>query len=310
MIEEGGNDAKKMYRVVNCLTNGDGEVILPEGEEDKVVANKFTDFFKSKIVTIRDHLENFPLYDPTADFSKGKKLSRFTEVTVEEVEGLVRKSKATSCILHPIPSSIVKRHFKVLAPLVTRIINFSMSRACFLGPWKIATITPLQKKVWSNVELSNYHPVNTLPYISKTAEKAMMLQFSKYIEDKLPEYISAYRDGFSTEMVLLWITDDILMSLDSQRIISMVCTDLSAAFDTVDIEVMLTVLEKSYGVQDMVLTWCKIYLTKRQARVKIKHELSEKSDINFSVPQGSVLGPILFNLYVSTLSYETRDLPL
>ena len=90
----------------------------------------------------------------------------------------------------------------------------------------------------------------------------------------------------------------------------MVCTDLSTAFDTVDIEVMLAVLEKSYGVQDMVLKLCKSYLTKRQARVKIKHELSGKSDINFSVLQGSVLWPILFNLYVSRLSYEIRDLPL
>ena len=89
---------------------------------------------------------NFPLFDLTADFSKGKKLSRFTEVTVEEVEGLVRKSKATSCVLDPKPSSIVKRHIKVLAPLVTRIINCSMSQACFPSQWKIASITPLQKK--------------------------------------------------------------------------------------------------------------------------------------------------------------------
>ena len=115
------------------------------------------------------------------------------------------------------------------------------------------------KKAGNNVELSNYCPVNTLPYISKIAEKAMMLQFSKYIEDKLPEYISAYRDGFSTEMVLLEISDHILMSMDSQRITPVVCTDVSTAFDTVDIEVMLAVLEKSYGVQDMVLTWGKSY---------------------------------------------------
>ena len=112
------------------------------------------------------------------------------------------------------------------------------------------------------MELSNYHPVNTLPYISKIVEKAMILQCSKYIENKLPEYISAYRDGFSTEIVLLGISYDIRMSMDSQRITSMVCTDLSTAFKTVDIEVMLAVLDKSYGVQDMVLTWCKSYLTK------------------------------------------------
>ena len=144
-------------------------------------------FFKLKILTIRDHLANFPLCDPTADFSKDQKLSEFTEVTVEEVKGLVRKSKATSCALDPIPSSIVKKHINVLAPLITRIINCSMSQACFPSQWKITTITPLHKKVGSNVELSNYHPVNTLPYISKIEEKGMLLQFSKYIEGTLPE---------------------------------------------------------------------------------------------------------------------------
>ena len=80
---------------------------------------------------MRDHLENFPLCDPIGDFSKGKKLSEFTEVTVEEVECLVRTLKVTSCVLDPIPSSIVKKHIKVLAPLITRIINSSMAQACF-----------------------------------------------------------------------------------------------------------------------------------------------------------------------------------
>ena len=180
----------------------------------------------------------------------------------------------------------MRKHIKVLAPLITRIINSPMSQACFPSWWKITTITPIHKKVRSNVELSNYCPVNTLPYISKIAEKVMKLQFSKYIECKLPEYISTYRDGFSTEMVLLGISDDILMSMDSQKITSMVCTDLSTAFDTVHIEVMLVVLVKSYGVQGTVLSWCKSYLIKRQARVKIQHQLSDESDISFSVPQG------------------------
>ena len=84
--------------------------------------------------------------------------------------------------------------------------------------------------------------------------------------------------------MLLGISDNILMSIESQKISSMVCTDLSTAFDTVDIEVMLVVLEKSYGVQARVLSQCKTYLMKRQARVKIKHELLDESDINFSVP--------------------------
>ena len=106
-------------------------------------------------------------------------MSEFTEVTVEELEGLVRKSKVTSCALDPIPSSIVKKHIKVLAPLITRIINSSLSQACFSSLWKIETITPLQKKAGSNVDLSNYHPVNTLPHISKKADKGMLLPIFK-----------------------------------------------------------------------------------------------------------------------------------
>ena len=146
MIEEHGHDAKKLYSVVNLLTNKDREVILAKEEEDKIIANKFMDIFKLKILTIRDHLKNLPLCDPTADFSKGQKLSEFTEVTVEEVKGLVRKLKVTSCVLDLIPSSIAKKHINVLAPLISSIINSSMSQACFPCQWKIATITPLQKK--------------------------------------------------------------------------------------------------------------------------------------------------------------------
>ena len=111
-------------------------------------------------------------------------------------------------------------------------------------------------------------------------------------------------------MVLLGISDNILMSMDSQKITSVVHTDLFTAFDTVNIEILLVVLEKSYGVQGRVLSCCTIYLMKRQARVKIKHELSAESDISFSVPEGSVLGPVLFMLHVCTLSYEIRDLQL
>ena len=89
---------KKLYSTVDLLANKDGEVILPKEEEDKVIVHKFMNFFKSKLLTSRDHLKNFPLYGPTADFSKGKKFSEFTEVTVEEVEDLVRKLKVTSCV--------------------------------------------------------------------------------------------------------------------------------------------------------------------------------------------------------------------
>ena len=124
----------------------------------------------------------------------------------------------------------------------------------------------------------------------------------------MPNYISVYKEGCSTEMVLLDVSDDILMNMDRKIITLMACTDLSATFNTVDLDIMMAVLEVSYGVKGNVLNWCDSYLRGCSVRVKIKDTISDEINVYFSVPQESVIGPYFFNLYVSCLSHEIKDI--
>ena len=136
----------------------------------------------------------------------------------------------------------------------------------------------------------------------------MLRQFNRYVENKMPNYISAYKEGCFTEMVLLHISDDILMNMDRQRITSMVCTDLLTAFDMVDLDIMMAVLEVSYGVKGNALNLCDSYLRGCSVRFKIKDTISDEINVDFSVPLGSMIGPYFFNLYVSSLSCEIEDI--
>ena len=108
----------------------------------------------------------------------------------------------------------------------------------------------------------------------------------------MPNYISAYKEGCSTEMVLLDVNDDISMNMDRQRITSMVCTDLLAAFNTVDLDIIMSVLEVSYGVKGNALHWCDGYLRGCSVRVKIKDTISDEIKVDFPVSQRSMIGLI------------------
>jgi hypothetical protein len=105
-------------------------------------------------------------------------------------------------------------------------------------------------------------------------------------------------------MVLIKVENDILMSMDRQQITALVALDLSAAFDTVDHKILLSVLEKTYGVKGGALQWIRDYLKDRKTKVRINDRMSREMDLPFSVPQGSCGGPVLYNLYASTLGHS------
>ena len=126
----------------------------------------------------------------------------------------------------------------------------------------------------------------------------MLRQFKRYVENKIPNYISAYKERCSTEMVLLDVNDNILMNMDRQKITLMVYTNLSAAFNMVDLDIMMAVLEVLYGVKGNALKWCDSYLRGCSVRYKIKDTISDKINVDFSVAQGSVIGPFSTCMYV------------
>ena len=153
-----------------------------------------------------------------------------------------------------------------------------------------------------------YRPVSKLPFIGKLMERCVIDQLMDHIHaNNLMEPLqSAYKSYHSTETALLKVKADILKAMDNQEVICLVLLDLSATFDTVDHKILLNGLENHFGIKGMALQWIKLYLTNRSQRVVIRDTnttgaKSESISLKFGVPQGSVLGPILFTLYMHPL---------
>ena len=153
-------------------------------------------------------------------------------------------------------------------------------------------------------ELKNFRPISNLPFISKIIEKLVLVQISHHLSanNLLNQFQSAYRPGHSTETALLKIVNDLLLSLDDGKISVLASLDLSAAFDTIDHNILLHRLKNDFGLSGTVLDWFSSYLSGRIQSVSVHSHTSVPASVSCGVPQGSVLGPILFVLYTTPLS--------
>lgn len=151
--------------------------------------------------------------------------------------------------------------------------------------------------------MKNYRPVSNLPFLSKLLERIVADQLNEFLLSNclLPVFQSAYRRFHSTETALLRVFSDICRALDDGNTCLLGLLDLSAAFDTVDHEILLQRLEVTFGIQGLALKWFSSYLSGRLQSVRIEGHCSRLAGLRHGVPQGSVLGPLLFLLYTSPL---------
>ena len=160
---------------------------------------------------------------------------------------------------------------------------------------------PLLKKAGLDLILSNFRPVCNLSFISKLVEKMVLIQFNKHLHILIPHYQSVYRANYSCETALAKIVNDILWAMEHQKVTSLMAFNLSAAFDMVNCNILLSIPEKMFGVHGTCLAQFESYLKPRYCMVNVREVYSSKWELVCSVPQGSLGGPSLYTVYASTI---------
>ena len=204
----------------------------------------------------------------------------------------------------------MKDCYTILLPVIAGIINLSFDNATIPASFTEAVLDPILKKDSLDHEVhKNFRSVSNLRFVSKATEKVVALRLNQHlVSNNIHEmFQSAYRIGHSTETALTSIHNDILLAIDDNSCVILVLLDLSAAFDTVDHNILLGWLEHRFGITGKALFWLTSYLTDRTQFVKVANEHSTSRKLLCGVPQGSVLGPLLYSMYTAPLADIIRQ---
>jgi hypothetical protein len=307
LVSESEGDSKKLYSTVSKILGRDKDNPLPNSDSDESLANEFNDFFINKIQTIRDELDNTTIEAPLTNEIENKEniteMNQFKSLTSDEVTKLISCSKSTTCATDILPTHKLKQYLPHLISVITCIINTSLASGVFPQSWKCAVVKPLLKKQNLPLEFKNYRPISNLIFLSKILEKAALQQIVNFIESNclLPAYQSAYRKYHGVETAMIHMYSNLLKAADDKLVSIVVMIDLSAAFDTVDIEIIMNILEHNFHISGTPLNWFKTYLCDRNMKVSINDKFSSPVNLKFGVPQGSCAGPVIFTLYIAAL---------
>ena len=212
-------------------------------------------------------------------------------------------------MLDPLPGKLTK---DTPLPVIVRTVNLSFEEALVPANFKQGVLTPKLKKPSLDNELfPNFRPISNLRFLSKATEKVVAARLNSYLDDNnyLHELLqSAYKQEHSTETTLVKVQNDILCSIDERKCVALLLRDLSAAFDTVDHSILLSRLRRRFGIDGKALNGYTHTLLIAVSSYVLGMDIHlEETYVLYGVPQGSVLGPILYLLYTAPLADVIKE---
>ena len=313
---------KSTKRSQEIILNSDDKIVKDSREVTEILNNYFTDIVeittgkKPRILPCtQDGIVNDNILDeiifrfkdhPSVKHIKSKiangvgKFS-FTPKTSKNVERIIDKLEAkTSTGFDSIPPKLIKLGSKIISEPLSHLINETIiNQSLFPQGKKIACITPVFKKE-DRLDKKNYRPISVLNVFSKIFERFILDQLTPYFNNMLSDFLSAYRRNYSCQHVLLRMTEAWRKCLDENKVVGAILMDLSKAFDCLPHDLLLAKLE-AYGLESNALTLIMSYLSGRRQCVKNGGYLSQLKLILSGVPQRSILGPLLFNIFINDM---------
>uniref|UniRef100_A0A8C6L9C9 Reverse transcriptase domain-containing protein n=1 Tax=Nothobranchius furzeri TaxID=105023 RepID=A0A8C6L9C9_NOTFU len=307
LIYSNQDNSKALFSLLNNVTKPPNS--LPQHMQSTDFCNSLMSFV-SKVTDIHQHLASHSASVSKVDITipsphHSTTFSTFFLHSVHDITKRIPKSKPSTCQLDPLPTVLVKTCLSSLAPLITNIIHCSLSSGIVPSTFKTAIVTPLLKKPGLDpTNFNNLCPISNLPFISKILEKSVASQLQDHLitNNIYEQFQSGFRPLYSTETALLKITNDLLTASDSGLLSILILLDLTAAFDTIAHSTLVSRLSP-IGITHTPLAWFTSYFSGRTQFVHLKSYKSNLFPVSAGVPQGSVLEPLLFIIYLLPLGH-------